>query len=63
MTTEEICKKFLTLLVAAVTFCILGSFVVSLNIIDFIYLVVLYIYIYLCYKAQKSEWKLYCIRV
>lgn len=55
MTTEEICKKFLTLLVAAVTFCILGSFVVSLNIIDFIYLVVLYIYIYLCYKAQKSE--------
>lgn len=57
MTTEEICGKLMTLLLAAVTFCILGSFVVSLDVIDFIYLIVLYTYIYLCYSTQKSHKK------
>lgn len=55
MTTEEIGKKFFTLFIAAVTFCVLGSFVVSLNIIDFLYLIFLYVSIYRCYKFQKEE--------
>ena len=54
MTTEEIGKKFFVLLIAAVTFLVLGSFVVSFNIIHFLYLVVLYIYIYRIYRLQKS---------
>ena len=55
MTTEEVSRKFFALLIGLVTFLILGSFVVSLNIIDFLYLVVLYIYIYRIYKSMKVE--------
>lgn len=55
MTTEEIFKKMIILLLSAFTFCILGSFVVSLDIVDFIYLIVLYIYILLCYISQKEK--------
>ena len=55
MTTEEMSRKFFTLLIGLITFLILGSFVVSLNIIHFIYLVVLYIYIYRIYKSMKKS--------
>lgn len=55
MTTDDSGKMLFILLIACVTMCLLGSFVVSLNIIQFIYLIVLYIYIYLCYRIQKSE--------
>ena len=41
MTMEELGKKFFTLLIAIVTICLIGSFVVSLNVVDFIYLLVL----------------------
>ena len=56
MTTEEIFKKMIILLLSAFTLCILGSFVVSLDVIDFIYLVVIYIYILLgyIYRNQKD---------
>lgn len=55
MTTEEIFKKMIILLLSAFTFCILGSFVVSLDIINFIYLIVLYSYILLSYICQKEN--------
>ena len=54
MTTDENGKKFFVLLIAAVTFLVLGSFVVSFDITHFIYLIVLYIYIYRIYRCQKS---------
>lgn len=55
MTTEEIFKKMIVLLLSAFTLCILGSFVVSLEIIDFIYLIILYIYIMLGYKYRNQK--------
>lgn len=55
MTTEELSKKFFMLLIGLITFLVLGSFVVSLNIIHFIYLIVLYIYIYRIYKSMKEN--------
>lgn len=55
MTTEEIFKKMIILLLSAFTLCILGSFVVSLDVIEFIYLVILYIYILLSYIYIKQK--------
>lgn len=55
MTTDDSGKMLFVLIIACVTMCLLGSFVVSLNIVQFIYLVVLYTYIYVCYKVQKNE--------
>lgn len=55
MTTDDSGKMLFVLIIACVTMCLLGSFVVSLNIIQFIYLVVLYTYIYVCYRVQKNE--------
>lgn len=55
MTTEEIFKKMIILLLSAFTLCILGSFVVSLDVIDFIYLVVLYICILLSYMYRNQK--------
>lgn len=57
MTMEELGKKFFTLLIALVTICLIGSFVVSLNVVDFIYLLVLYLYIYLIYRSIKERKK------
>ncbi len=54
MTTDNSGKLLLIMLVATITMCLIGSFVVSLDIVDFIYLIVLYVYIFLCIKAQKD---------
>ena len=53
MTTDEISKRLYILLIGLVTFLVLGSFVVSFNIIHFIYLVYLYITIYRVCKTDK----------
>lgn len=53
MTTDEISKRLYILLIGLVTFLVLGSFVVSFNIIHFIYLLYLYITIYRVCKADK----------
>ena len=55
MTTEEASRRFFILLIGLVTLLVLSSFVVSFDIIHFIYLVVLYIYIYRIQRAIKSE--------
>ena len=55
MTTEEISRKFFILLLGVATFLILGSFVVSLNIIHFLYLVVLYFYIYRIHRSMQEK--------
>ncbi len=49
MTTEETSSKLVILLLCAVSMCVFGSFVVSLDIKDFIYLVVMYVYVLLIY--------------
>ncbi len=49
MTTEESSSKLIILLLCAVTMCVLGSFVVSFDIKDFIYLITMYIYVILMY--------------
>lgn len=54
MTTEELSRKFFTLLLILVTFLVLGSFVVSLDIGHFIYLIVLYVYVYLIHEEMKK---------
>ena len=53
MTTNEISKRLYILLIGLVTFLVLGSFVVSFNILHFVYLLILYIYVYIIYKSQK----------
>ena len=53
MTTDEISKRLFILLLGLITFLVLGSFVVSFNIIHFIYLLVLYTYVYRICKSQK----------
>lgn len=53
MTTDEISKRLYILLIGLVTFLVLGSFVVSFNIIHFIYLLYLYITIYRVCKTDK----------
>ena len=53
MTTDEISKRLYILLIGLITFLVLGSFVVSFNIIHFIYLLYLYITIYRVCKADK----------
>ena len=53
MTTDEISKRLYILLIGLITFLVLGSFVVSFNIIHFIYLVYLYITIYRVCKTDK----------
>ena len=55
MTTDEISKKVFILLFGLITFLVLGSFVVSFNIIHFIYLVYLYITVYRVCKSDKIE--------
>ena len=55
MTTDEISKKVFILLLGLITFLVLGSFVVSFNIIHFIYLVYLYITLYIVCKLDKIE--------
>ena len=57
MTTEDNFKRFITLLIAAVTFCLIGSFVVSFNLVDFLYLVMMYGCIFYCSKASKNNKK------
>ena len=54
MTTDEISKRLYILLIGLVTFLVLGSFVVSFNIIHFIYLVFIYISIYMLYKSVNE---------
>ena len=46
MATDDISKKLFVLMLSWLTFLVLGCFVVSFNIIHFVYLFVLYIYIY-----------------
>ena len=53
MTTDEISKKVFILLLGLITFLVLGSFVVSFNILHFVYLLILYSYVYRIYKSQK----------
>ena len=53
MTTNDIIKETFTLLLVLVSFLVVGSFAVSLNIIHFIYLAVLYIYIYKIISLNK----------
>ena len=54
MTTDEISKRVFILLLELMTFLVLGSFVVSFNIIHFIYLVFIYISIYMLYKSVNE---------
>jgi hypothetical protein len=53
MTTDEISKRVFILLLELMTFLVLGSFVVSFNILHFVYLLILYSYVYRIYKSQK----------
>lgn len=53
MATDDIGKKIFILLIGVITFLVLGSFVVSFNIIHFVYLLILYIYVYRIYRGQK----------
>ena len=53
MTTDDIGKKLFILLLELITFLVLGCFVVSFNILHFVYLLILYIYVYRIYKSQK----------
>ena len=53
MTTDETFKKLFILILGLITFLVLGSFVVSFNIIHFIYLVYLYVTVYRVYKSDK----------
>lgn len=53
MTTDYIGRKLFILLIGVMSFLVLGSFVVSFDIIHFIYLLVLYIYVYRIYRGQK----------
>ena len=53
MTTDEISKSVFILLLELMTFLVLGSFVVSFNILHFVYLLILYSYVYRIYKSQK----------
>lgn len=53
MTTDEISKKVFILLLELMTFLVLGSFVVSFNILHFVYLLILYSYVYRIYNSQK----------
>ena len=53
MTTDEISKRVFILLLELMTFLVLGSFVVSFNILHFVYLLILYIYVYSISKSQK----------
>ena len=53
MTTDEISMRLFILLLGLVTFLVLGSFVVSFNIIHFIYLLYLYICIYIVYRSKN----------
>jgi len=55
MTTDETVKKLFILILGLITFLVIGSFVVSFNIIHFIYLLVLYAYVYKIYKNQKMS--------
>ena len=55
MTTDETVKKLFILILGLITFLILGSFVVSFNIIHFIYLVYLYITVYRVCKSDKID--------
>ena len=55
MTTDEISKRLFILLLGLITFLVLGSFVVSFNIIHFIYLVYLYITVYRVCKSDKIQ--------
>ena len=54
MTTDEISKRVFILLLELMTFLVLGSFVVSFNILHFVYLLILYIYVYRILKDNNE---------
>lgn len=53
MTTEDASSKLVMLLICAVSMCVLGSFVVSFDIKNFIYLIIAYAYIVLIVKLEE----------